>query len=121
MDGLYQDIRNANEEFIASKLEQVWETSKYCQCDKCKRDVYTYVLNRIEPHYVDSTQGELFMKLSFRDRGHNIEVIKIINTAMEVVGKNPRHDAGAVFEEGELSQGESAKAELETEPVGGTG
>lgn len=92
MDELYQGIRNANEEFIAAKLEQVWETSKFCQCVRCKRNVYTYVLNKIEPHYVDSTQGKLFMKLNFRDKGHNIEMIKIINTAMEVVGRNPKHD-----------------------------
>lgn len=92
MDELYAGIRNANEEFIADKLEQVWETSRFCRCSRCKRDVYTYVLNKIEPHYVDSTQGELFMKLNFRDKGHNIEMIKMINAAMEVVGMNPKHE-----------------------------
>lgn len=106
MDELYQGIRNANEEFIADKLAQVWETSKYCRCSRCRRDVYTYVLNKIEPHYVDSTQGELFMKLNFRDKGHNIEMIKIINNAMEVVGKNPKH--------------EKPDAPLESEPVEST-
>lgn len=111
MDELYQGIRNANEEFIAAKLEQVWETSKFCQCVRCKRDVYTYVLNKIEPHYVDSTPGELFMKLNFRDKGHNIEMIKVINTAMEVVGRNPKHDMPPASAE--------PAAEAAAEPVAG--
>lgn len=98
---LYLGIRNVNEDFIADKLEQVWGTSKFCQCSRCKRDVYTYVLNKIEPHYVDSTQGELFMKLNFRDKGHNIEIIKVINAAMEVVGRNPKHEDSTLSDEEE--------------------
>lgn len=125
VEQLYQGIRNANEEFIATKLEQVWETSKFCQCDRCKRDVYTYVLNKIEPHYVDSTQGELFMKLNFRDKGHNIEMIKIINTAMEVVGRNPKHDMPSAptepepLEEAEMMDETAEPAAGETAPESG--
>lgn len=110
MDQVYEGIRNANEEFIATKLDQVWETSKYCRCDRCKRDVYTYVLNKIDPHYVDSTAGELFMKLNFRDKGHNIEIIKVINAAMEVVGRNPKHETPAAEQAGEETPKEPVEA-----------
>lgn len=119
MEELYQGIRNANEEFIADKLEQVWETSKYCRCSRCRRDVYTYVLNKIEPHYVDSTQGELFMKLNFRDKGHNIEMIKIINTAMEVVGKNPKHEKPEAPAETEPAEVAPVPAPEDTPPETG--
>ena len=92
MEELYDGIRNISEEFIAEKLDEVWATGKYCRCSKCRRDVYTYVLNKIAPHYAESPEGELYMKLDFRNNGHSFEMIKIINAAMEVVGKNPKHD-----------------------------
>lgn len=89
---IYKDIVNMSEELIALKLKEIWKTNKYCTCDKCRRDVYTYALNRMQPHYVDSTQGKLFLKLAYRDKGENIELIKIVSNAVEVIGNNPQHE-----------------------------
>lgn len=50
-------IQNMAEEAVVSYVNKVWSSNKYCQCDKCKRDVITYALNHVAPRYVDETVG----------------------------------------------------------------
>ena len=45
MEGLV----NVMEESVLHKIDQIWKTTDYCKCDKCRLDIAAYALNRRPP------------------------------------------------------------------------
>jgi len=80
-------IVNANYEKVLSVLDIFLRDDRhaFCRCDKCLSDIAALALNYLPPHYyVDAGRGG--------DIGSpSVMVEHAVLEAMELVGKNPRH------------------------------
>ncbi|MEK6743241.1 MAG: late competence development ComFB family protein [Nitrospirota bacterium] len=80
-------IVNANHEKVLSVLDGILQDDRYafCRCDKCLNDIAALALNYLPPHYyVDAGSGG--------DIGSpSVMVEHAVLEAMDLVGKNPRH------------------------------
>ena len=80
-------IVNANCEKVLSVLDRFLQDNRYsfCRCEKCISDVAALALNYLPPHYyVDAGSGG--------DIGSpSVMVEHAVLEAMDLVGKNPRH------------------------------
>lgn len=38
-------LSNLMEETVLHKIDQIWQETDYCKCDKCKMDIAAYALN----------------------------------------------------------------------------
>lgn len=62
-----------------------------CDCEKCKRDILALTLNRLQPRYVSSQNGEVHIKTLYMDQQLQLDVIRELTKAKEIVETNPRH------------------------------
>ena len=88
------ELVNYTEQVVLETLDSV--LAKYpdcCKCDTCRRDIAILALNHLPPRYTSSQKGHLYEKVNAMSQHHVIEVIEEIAKAIEVVSKNPRHEA----------------------------
>jgi len=62
-----------------------------CTCEKCKLDIVAITLNNLPPKYVVSEKGEVFTKIKEMEAQFDVDIIKELTRAIEMVSKNPRH------------------------------
>lgn len=103
MEGLI----NMMEETVLNKIDQIWEGTDYCKCQKCRMDIATYALNRLPARYVSSLAGALLHKFDAHTVQMEAEVTACVYQAVKLVGENPTHDADMV-ETGESAEMETA-------------
>lgn len=85
--------KNCMEKIVEDNLDKVLrQYTNCCTCDKCKQDIMSLALNNLPPRYVSSYKGDVYMRVHEMESQHEIEVIKAIARAVEIVSKNPRHD-----------------------------
>lgn len=89
-----ESIINLNEEWVHDKVQMLWENKQGCKCEQCKIDVMTLALNNLKPHYVSTVKGDVFGKMDLRKQNSEVEVIKVIVSAMEKITENPNHGEG---------------------------
>ena len=41
-------LSNLMEETVLHKIDQIWQETDYCKCDKCKMDIAAYALNLMQ-------------------------------------------------------------------------
>lgn len=87
MEGLV----NVMEESVLHKIDQIWKTTDYCKCDKCRLDIAAYALNRLPPRYVSSLQGKLMHQFDASTIQTDAEITACVATAIRVVGEDPNH------------------------------
>ena len=58
MEGLV----NMMEETVLKKIDELWETTDGCKCQKCKLDIATYALNRLPPRCT-FTSGKAYSQI----------------------------------------------------------
>ena len=87
MEGLV----NMMEETVLKKIDELWETTDGCKCQKCKLDIATYALNRLPPRYVQSLQGKLIHRFNASTAQSDAEITSCVYQAVKLVEKNPNH------------------------------
>ena len=84
-------LRNIMEEYVILTLDEMLNFLDGCKCERCRLDIASYTLNRLQPKYVATTQGELMSRLCEFDSQLKASIMKEITIAHEVVNKHPRH------------------------------
>lgn len=85
-------LRNLMEDYVILMLDQMSADLDCCTCELCRLDIASYALNRLQPKYVATTQGELMSKLCEFDNQFEANVYKAITEAAAIVKKSPRHE-----------------------------
>lgn len=83
--------RNATEILVEQKLENMWKNYDGCKCKRCHDDIMAYALNRLPVHYISTSKGELYNKAASLSLEFDLEVVKVLAQAMQLVASNPRH------------------------------
>ncbi|MGE5406032.1 MAG: late competence development ComFB family protein [Candidatus Saccharibacteria bacterium] len=88
-----REIFNITEEMIWVHLRQAIAKGQCaCTCDICLTDIMTYSLNRLPPNYVSRKMGAAIKGSGPKDTQLNIDIIRVLSEAIELIGKHPNHD-----------------------------
>lgn len=85
-------FQNVMEDYVAQKVNEVWDSLDCCKCGQCKEDVISYALNRLEPRYVNTEKGRTFVKVNTMSSQFEIDILTAVYEGAEVVRKHPRHE-----------------------------
>jgi len=67
------------------------EDDIFCKCEKCKLDIAAIALNNLPPKYVVTKKGEVYTKIDEMERQFEVNVIKEVTKAINIVSKKPHH------------------------------
>ncbi len=84
---------NVMEEFVARKLDEVIDSLGCCKCDRCRKDILSFALNRLAPKYVSTDKGKVLANVELTSGQAEIDVLAAIYEGAELVKRNPRHFA----------------------------
>lgn len=68
----------------------------FCGCDTCRGDVLVYALNRLDPHYVSTRQGEVLTGLSLSTDQARAKLDVVLIEGIRKVALAPRCGAKPV-------------------------
>lgn len=87
------NLHNLMEDEVLNAIVKISkDLDNICKCEICKMDIAAIALNRLKPNYVVTDQGYLYAKANNMNQQFNTDVIAAITNAIEIVGKNPRHE-----------------------------
>ncbi len=86
--------KNLMEIIVMNKIREMEDELDCCKCDQCVMDIATYVLNRIPPKYIVTTEGRIFSNLEALSAQHIADIITLILEASFLVNESPRHLVG---------------------------
>ncbi|MGB8451922.1 MAG: late competence development ComFB family protein [Anaerocolumna sp.] len=86
-----EKYHNVMETLVVNKLTELWDTLDCCKCDKCRNDIIACTLNQMEPKYVATEEGELYVRLCILSAEHEFEIVKAIATSVRIVSEHPKH------------------------------
>ena len=87
------ELKNYMEEVVLQKIDSV--IAMYpdcCKCEQCRLDIAALALNNLPPRYVSTHKGDIFVRIQEMEGKNDVDVIQAIAKAIEIVGKNPRHE-----------------------------
>lgn len=85
-------VKNYMEDIVRRNIEsQKGLRRDACWCQRCEKDVFAMVLNRMPPKYVVTNRGHIYTKLQEMETQLNVDVTREVHTAIEHVGGNKRH------------------------------
>ena len=84
-------LRNIMEEYVILTLDEMLPFLDGCKCERCRLDIASYALNRLQPKYVATTQGELMSRLCEFDSQFKTSVMAQIAQAHTVINAHPHH------------------------------
>jgi competence protein ComFB len=84
-------IRNYMEDMVLAKMPQIMAQLGVCHCEKCKLDIFAYVLNKMPPKYVVTQKGTVFAKLALLQSQFDVDIIIQITQAANKVMARSRH------------------------------
>lgn len=83
---------NYIEHLVEEQLtEYLTKNKNLCTCDKCRLDMKAYTLNKLKPQYIVTDKGYVYQKIEEMRLQYNIDILKTIVEAANVIRKNPRH------------------------------
>ena len=86
------ELHNVMDDCVEKKLNSVLpQMEQYCRCDKCRRDMEAYALNRLPAKYVLSDKGVVYQKFDSLSVQSDAEITTAVIKAIETIGKNPNH------------------------------
>ena len=86
------ELHNVMEDCVEQKLNSVLpQMEQYCRCNKCRRDMEAYALNRLPAKYVLSDKGVVYQKFDSLSVQSDEEITTAVIKAIETIGKNPNH------------------------------
>jgi competence protein ComFB len=62
----------------------------FCGCETCRGDVIVYALNRLQPHYVSTPQGEVITELSLETDQEKAKLDVVLMEGLRKVAGSPR-------------------------------
>ena len=90
---MINNIKNLVEDIVPWALENALSLRyDICTCKVCKTDMYGYILTRIPPRYIKLDDPLLLTLVQKAKVELHNEISKLINDAIETIGKNPRHE-----------------------------
>ena len=84
--------RNVMEQIVEEKLDEMFKTYDGCTCERCRADIMAITLNNIQPRYAVTDEGELFAKIQCCNKRGELEIVKQLATAANIVKNNPNHN-----------------------------
>ncbi len=69
---------------------------RFCGCETCRGDVLVYALNRLAPHYVSTSQGEILTELRLESDQEKAKLDVVLLEGFRKVGLAPRCGAKPV-------------------------
>ncbi|MCL2499004.1 MAG: late competence development ComFB family protein [Defluviitaleaceae bacterium] len=84
-------VKNYMEDMVLAKMPQVMAQMGVCHCEKCKLDIFAFVLNKMPPKYVVTQKGTVYAKLALLQSQFDVDIITQITHAAEMVMARPRH------------------------------
>lgn len=85
-------MRNVVEAVVAREYERLLPTVPgACECALCREDVLVYALNRLQPHYVATPQGEVISSVEMEKVQGQADVAVALMEGFRVVASAPRH------------------------------
>lgn len=88
MEKLYY---NAMESLVEQNLDKYMKHLDCCTCEQCRADVMCMALNHLQPHYVSTTKGALYVKLDNLQQQLGADITKQLTAAISRVKINPGH------------------------------
>ncbi len=86
------ELKNFMEDCVIAKIDaMIPQYPGYCFCEECKRDVAILALNHLPPKYVSTEKGQIFARVEGMGRQYEVEIIKQVAEAIEIVNAHPRH------------------------------
>ena len=86
------NVINYMEIWVQEYMDILFEKIDGCKCDKCKRDIFTFALNRLKPCYVSTPIGSVMAKLESTKQQFDTDIIVEVANAINKVTINPNHD-----------------------------
>lgn len=62
-----------------------------CTCPACRNDMIAYTLSQLTPQYINTDQETTFTPKELSNLGQDQEIYRTLLSAIEIIGKNPRH------------------------------
>lgn len=62
----------------------------FCGCDTCRGDVLVFALNRLQPHYVSTRQGEILTEISLDSDQERARLSVVLMDGLRKVALAPR-------------------------------
>lgn len=87
-----EGLTNLMEETVLHKIDQLWGTTNYCKCDRCRVDIAAYALNRLPARYVQSLEGAMLHKFESSTTQTDVEITAVVYKAIQVVGEDPHRN-----------------------------
>lgn len=82
---------NIMEGLVERKLFDLIPTLDVCGCERCFNDIVAAALNLLPPKYVVTDKGYLYSKVETCYLQYEVDIVKAITVATEIVKKYPRH------------------------------
>lgn len=90
------EFKNVMEEIVLLKVDEIMKTVDICQCEQCRLDIASIVLNRVPAKYVATTEGSIISKTDSLNKRFEIRLVTEIAKAIRVVRENPHHSKDKV-------------------------
>ncbi len=85
-------LKNAMEDIVRERMEvHLQNRNDICTCEKCVDDIMAAALNLLQPKYVNSLQGSLFVKADNAKIQNIVDVDVAVTQAIDKVHSKPRH------------------------------
>lgn len=76
---------------MEEKLDEMMKNYDGCKCERCRADIIASALNNLPPKYVVTDEGELYAKIPLAHNRYDVEVVKQLAAAANLVKKSPHH------------------------------
>lgn len=84
---------NMTEYIVREKLDKLLtDFPEVCQCEKCKDDMLSVILNQLPAQYVSTHKGELFKRIQASGMQNGVDIDIISLRAIQLVSVSPRHE-----------------------------
>ncbi len=88
------DFKNYMEVLVEEKMDEVLDQyPDCCKCESCRRDIAVIALNHLHPRYVSTEKGQIFARIQEMNMQSEIEVLRQLMEAVEIVSAHPHHGA----------------------------
>lgn len=85
-------LKNYMEILVDQMFDVTTKNMDICKCNKCKLDIMAIALNRLQPRYVVTDEGELYTKLNMFQQQYSADIIAAITHGTMIVGADERHE-----------------------------
>lgn len=82
---------NATEDLVIEAVDDLIRSMDMCDCKICRLNACAIALNALPPHYVTTTKGRLFAKISTEMAEYQAEVVVEVTKALMIVKEHPMH------------------------------